>query len=333
VQSKLAPKSPLARRLHQWAIDRGFPLLVRIAPRLPRWLAFAAARAVIAVVMAVYPGPKREIERNMGRILGRRIPGERASEREVRRARRLMLRNFAYYWTDLFRFCQLPFERTRELLARVEGQEHFEAALASRRGVILLTAHLGNWELGAAFMQERRLPLSVVYVRDQFATAEAVRALLRGRIAVDEIPIDPRAELSSLPVLRALKAGRIVSLQGDRDFNERGEVVEFFGAPAPFPRGPMLLARMTGAVLLPVFIVYDPRYRLEVYFRQPIEVEAGTGDRAGAARRALERWVAVLEEAVARWPTQWYTFYHPWDDAAAVAEAPEVSAAPEREAV
>jgi KDO2-lipid IV(A) lauroyltransferase len=328
MQWKLARKSRFAARYHDWALSRGFPVLLRVAPLLPRWFLFLGSRVVFGSVMLVYPGPKRQIERNLRQILGAGV-----AEREVRRARRRMTRNFAYYWVDLFRFCQLPAEHAFGLLSHIEGLEHLDAATEARRAVILLTAHLGNWELGAVFMRERRLPLAVVYVEDQFPAAESVRAYLRHKIQVEEIAIDPRAELSSLPVLRALRQGRVVALQGDRDFNDRGEWVPFFGRPAPFPLGPILLARMTGAVLLPVFIVYDERYHLEVHFRPPIEVDPG-GDRTRAARRALGEWVRALEEAVARWPTQWYTFYHPWDGAPAAAqEAPAAAESSRREAV
>lgn len=333
MQWKLPRRSRLAQRYHEWAMRRGFPVLIKIAPRLPRWFLHFGARAVIASVMAVYPQPKREIQRNLARVLG--AP---AGSRRVRRARRQMIHNFAYYWVDLFHFCQLPYEETRKALSRVSGLEHLKAAVARGKGVILLTAHLGNWELGGVFLREEELPVTVVYVPDHSPSAESFRAFLRSRIQVEAVAIDPALELSSLPILRALKEGRVVALQGDRDFNDRGEWVDFFGAPVSLPPGPMILAGLTGAALVPAFVVYDPAHDLEVVFGEPLEVPAGD-DRRAAARQALERWVAVLEEAVRRWPTQWYTFYDFWAQGrtrAAAAEgwsrAPEAPAAPPRPA-
>jgi len=306
MQWKMARRSRLAEGYHEWAMRRGFPLLVRIAPILPRWFLFLGARFVIFTVMLVYPGPKAEIDKNLRRILG---PG--APARKVRRARRRMIYNLAFYWVDLFRYCQLPYSRTRKLLTGIEGLEHLQAAVDRGQGVVLLTGHLGNWELGGVFLREQDLSVSVVYVPDQSPTAEAFRAFLRSRINIEEIPIDPAAELSSLPVLRALKQGRAVAMQGDRDFNDRGEPVDFFGAPAPFPPGPVLLARLTGAVLVPTFIIYTEDRHLKIEFGHPIEVEH-TADRAGDVSRALRQWVGVLEKAVERWPEQWYTFFDFW---------------------
>ncbi|MFN7959886.1 MAG: lysophospholipid acyltransferase family protein [Thermoanaerobaculia bacterium] len=296
---------------------RGFPFLLRVAPKMPRWTLRLCARWTMRAVMVVYRHPQRAIERNLRRIFGPAV-----SAAEIRRARRQVIYHLGYYWADLFRLCQLPYEETKKELARVEGFEHLEEAVASGKGAVLLTAHLGNWELGGVFLREKKLPVSVVYVPDQSPTAEAFRGQLRRGSEIHEIAIDPKAELSSLPVLRALKEGRIVALQGDRDFNDRGEWVDFLGTPAPFPLGPFQLARITGAVLLPSFIVYDPEYRFEIHIGSPIRVDQG--ERGEAIRRGLAEWVAVLEKAVRRWPTQWYTFYDFWgQEPRPAAERPE----------
>ncbi len=270
--------------------------------------------------MVVHPAPKREIAANLGRLLG--LP---EGSRRVRRATRQMLFNFAYYWVDLFRFAQLPAERAQELLDGCVGAEHLESERAAGRGVILLTAHLGNWELGGLFLARLDLPLTVVYVRDEFEVAERFRSLLRQRVQVQEIAINPAGGLASLPVLRSLAEGRVVAMQGDRDFNDRGVVVDFCGAPACFPDGPFHLARMTGASLVPAFVVYGSGHRFEIEIGAPIRVPKSQ-DREAEVRKALNRWVSVLEDAVHRWPTQWYTFFDPWADAQAGAEEDRRSA-------
>jgi KDO2-lipid IV(A) lauroyltransferase len=307
MQWKQAPRSRLAARYHEWAMRRGFPVLVRIAPKLPRWFLFLGARIIIWSVMLVYPKPKRAIDRNLVRILG---PSARAGT--VRRLRRRMIYNLAYYWVDLFRFCQLPFEQVRALIGDVTGMEHLEAAVERGQGVMLLTAHLGNWELGGFLLKGLDLPVSVVYVRDQSPSAEQFRAFLRGLIDVGEIPIDPSSQLSSIPILHALSEGRLVAMQGDRDFNDQDIRFDFFGKPAPFPVGPAILARLTGAALIPAFITYGERHQLDITFGAPIEV-AADGARQAAAVAATRRWVEVVETAVRRWPDQWYTFYDFWN--------------------
>jgi KDO2-lipid IV(A) lauroyltransferase len=323
MQWKIARPGAFAEWLHHFGIRRGFPALAWIAPRLPRWFLLAGARVVIFVVMFVHPAPKKAIARNLARILG--APAE---SRRVRRAVRDLLHHFAYSWLDLFRFAQLPAERAEALIVGGDraALDPVRQAMARGERLILMTAHLGNWELGGVILGKEDLPVAIVYVPDQFEVAEQFRALLRGMGNLTEIPIRPDSQLASLPVLRAFSEGRMVALQGDRDFNDRGQLFDFFGAPASFPTGPFHLARMTGAKIWPTFIVYAADLRFVVEYGEAIEVERG-GDRDAAVRAAMARWVAILEDAVRRHPTQWHAFYDFWPDEPAADAEPAIAAA------
>ncbi|MEO8274631.1 MAG: lysophospholipid acyltransferase family protein [Thermoanaerobaculia bacterium] len=309
MQAKIPRSGNFSERLNRWAIRRGFPVLAWIAPRAPRWFLFVNARWIIAVVFFFHSRPKLAIARNLGRVLD--APPESA---QVRRATDAMLRHLAYYWVDLFRFPQLPRERLRELI--VGGDERaldpLRERLARGERVLLMTAHLGNWELGAVMLGQAGLPLAIIYVPDEFEEAEQFRSFMRNLSSVSEIPLPPDDRFASLAVLRAFGEGRLVALQGDRDFRESGVEMTFFGAKTAFPTGPFLLARMTGAILLPTFIAYAPDLRFEVEHGVPISVPR-TADRDADVRQAMEQWVATLEAAVRRWPTQWYTFYDFWN--------------------
>lgn len=317
MQARLPSPHRLAGAFHRLALRRGFPFLAYVAPRWPRWLLQANARWIIALVMGVYPRPKRAIARNLARVLG-----QPPRSRPVRRAVRQMLRSFAFHWVDLFRYPQLPHEVAARALIEVQGMEHVDQAVAAGRGGILLTAHLGNWELGGVLLG-RQHRLSVVYVRDRFPEVERFRSLLRGAGEVEEISVEPGGSLSSLPVLRALRCNRLVGMQGDRDFDGRGVLLPFFGAPAPFPRGPFVVARLTGAPLIPTFVTYTPGRQFRVEALPPIRVES-QGDGEEAVLEAMTRWAGVLESAVRRHPTQWYTFYDLWNtgEEGDAAEAP-----------
>jgi lauroyl/myristoyl acyltransferase len=308
MQRKIPRSGAFSERLNRWAIRQGFPVLAWIAPRAPRWFLFVNARWIIAVVFFFHSRPKRAIARNLARVLAAR-PGSPA----VRRATNAMLRHLAYYWVDLFRFPQLPAERLRELIVGGDQRalEPLRERLARGERVLLMTAHLGNWELGAVMLGQAELPLAIVYVPDEFEQAEHFRSTLRKMSNVSEIPLPPNDRFASLAVLRAFAEGRLVALQGDRDFRESGLELEFFGSETRFPTGPFLLARMTGAVLIPTFIAYGPDLRFEVEHGTPIRVER-TADRDADVLAAMRQWVATLEEAVRRWPTQWYTFYDFW---------------------
>jgi KDO2-lipid IV(A) lauroyltransferase len=221
-----------------------------------------------------------------------------------------LLRHFAYYWADLFRFSQLPPERAEAILDRVDGLEHVERTHAAGKGVIVLTGHFGVYELGSVLLARERLPVSVVFVPDRFEDVERFRGIFRGLGEVEAIAIDPEGSWSSLPVLRALRAGRLVAMQGDRDFGAPGIPATFFGERVRFPRGPFVVAMLTGAPVVPTFISYTRRLGFATRFYPPIEVPAGcNGDRDGLLAAAVQRWATVLEGEVRSSPTQWFTFY------------------------
>lgn len=286
-------------RWYRHGMNRGwlYRVLSLVARALSRGLRLRLAAAVAPRLRAAFGAEWDVVRRNIARI----VPGAGGAARE--RLAADVFRHFAMCFSDLI----ATNRHTRDLqtlLARVEGAEHLTAALAAGRGIVLLTAHLGNWELAgrlAAGTAARPTHVVVEAERDL-----GVERFLRGGPAPVRFVARTRPT-SALPLLAALRRGDIVAMQGDRALGNRGDVtVSFFGAPAAFPQGPFVLARAAGALLVPAFCVLgqDRRYVVEV--AEPIAVEAG------GERTALERWVAVLERAVGAHPEQWFNFYDCW---------------------
>ena len=327
MQKHLPPRPRFTDRYHVWAIHRGFPIMAWLAPRMARGLEQLCCRFIIWAIFVVYPNLKRMARRNLARITG--VP-ERSWR--VRRQASQLLRHFAFYWADLFRFGQLPPERAQKLLRGLAGFEHVERAHAAGKGALILTAHYGIYELGSLLLG-RGKPLSVVFVPDKFGDVEKFRASFRTLADVEAIAIEPEGSWSSLPVLRALRAGRLVAMQGDRDFGGPGIAATFFGERILFPRGPFLVAMLTGAPVVPTFIRYTSDYGFEASVHPPIEVPA-SGDRERHLAQAAQRWASVLEEEVRAHPTQWFTFYdyfaaHRVDEEASAAATPKQQAGAE----
>lgn len=282
------------------------PTLVWAAIRWPLWLMYWMARWLVIVPFGlVRPKYLRAVAGNYARILGLTT-----DTREVRRTSWRMMFEHAYHWIDFFRFSQLPPERIHASIAVMEGEEHFTAARASGRGTLLLTAHMGNPEVGAVAMGTHFEPVHVLYWRDRFATAEEFRTRMRLRGNVHGIPVDA-SPFSVLPALRVLREGGILAAHGDRDFNNQGWPVELFGAGVKLPPGPFLLAARATALVLPTFFLLEPDRRFRVIFHEPIDL-AGEGEVEARARLALARWAAILERRIRERPEQWYCFYPFW---------------------
>jgi KDO2-lipid IV(A) lauroyltransferase len=113
--------------------------------------------------------------------------------------------------------------------------------------------------------------------------------------------------------MRALEANGIIAMQGDRDFNNTGLAVPFFGRESYFPRGPFRVAMATGAAVLPAFIIQVPDGRYRAVVEEPLEIRR-SGDRDAGLADNIRRYAVTLERYVRDFPDQWYCFYPFWDD-------------------
>ena len=287
---------------HVW-----FPLSLFLARHLPRRLLRALARQTMTRFMRLRPKYQRALRSNLSVILGRPV-----SSPEVRRAAVDLLDAHFTAWVDFLHFATRPPEEAARLVESVVGYSRIVEGREKGDGVLLLTAHLGNWEVGGLMLAEMREPVHVVLVPDIFPAVERARHALHARAGIREIRVD-RSLGPTLAVLRALRENAIVAMQGDRDFSNTGIAVPFFGREAFFPRGPFLVAMATPATVLPAFIVRMPDGRYRAIVEDPLEIERG-GDREAALRVNVGRYVEILQRYVAENPEQWYCFYPFWDD-------------------
>jgi KDO2-lipid IV(A) lauroyltransferase len=264
------------------------------------------ADAFVAGFLALRPKYLDALAANMGQVLGRP-----AHHPEVLRLAREAAFNNARAWADLFRFGQRPRAEALALLADVEGLEHLEAL--RERGGILLTAHLGSFELGGLLLEHLGLKVHTVYKPDRFPVLERVRTRMRRLAGVEGIAVGDSA-FAPLPVLARLREGGLVAMQGDRDFNLTGLPVPFFGAEVPFPRGPWELALLTGAPVVEAYLFLDADRSFRARFHAPQILAAGRNQRAEILSKAMRGYAARLEALVQEHPEQWYCFYPFWDD-------------------
>jgi len=303
----MATRNRLVRALASATSHVWFPGSLLFARSVPRRISYLLARGIGGTYFRLRPKYMKAIRSNLSVILG-----SPADSRPVRGAADEMVRGHASAWLDFLHFAARPPEEAALLVESVVGFSRLVEGRLKGKGVVLLTAHLGNWEVGGLMLAEVKQPIHVVLVPDLFAGVERVRRRMHARAGVTEIPVD-RTFLPTLAVLRALDRNGIVAMQGDRDFDNTGIPAPFFGREAYFPRGPFRVAMATGAVVLPAFIVSVPGGRYRAIIEEPIAIE-DAGDRDAALRRNIARYVAVLERYVTTYPEQWYCFYPFWDD-------------------
>jgi lauroyl/myristoyl acyltransferase len=303
----MATRNPIARAVASAASRVWFPATRACVQRLPRRSLHWGGRMLARVYYRIRSKYLRAARANLSIILGRP-----AGAPEVRRAAVGMVNSHFAAWVDFLHFATHPPAEGARLVESVVGYSHILEGRLRGKGVLLLTAHLGNWEVGGLMLAQMKQPIHVVLIPDIFPGVEQERRRLHERCGVTEIRVD-RSFVPTLKVLRVLGENGIVAMQGDRDFSNTGIAVPFFGREAFFPRGPFRVAMASGATVLPAFIVRvgDGRYRAIV--EEPLDVDSG-GDRDAALRRNIERYVAILERYVRENPEQWYCFYPFWDD-------------------
>jgi KDO2-lipid IV(A) lauroyltransferase len=225
----------------------------------------------------------------------------------VKKARQL-LNQFALKLVDLWRYeAGLPID---DMLGEASGWQHFEDAQSQKRGILLLTPHLGNWEFGAPALTQKGVSLQVITLAEPGANFTRLRQSSRARQNVETIVIG-NDSFAFVEVIRRLEAGSTVALLVDRPPPPTATMVELFGRPFRASVAAAELARASGCVLLPVYL---PRtvngYAAHILPEVPYDRPA-LRDRA-ARQQLTQRIFRVFEPVIRQYLDQWYHFVPLW---------------------
>jgi Kdo2-lipid IVA lauroyltransferase/acyltransferase len=224
--------------------------------------------------------------------------------------RRLCRRACQHLGLVLIELCALLSRPLDHLLARitVEGREHIDGVMALHGRALMLTGHLGNWEILSAAHRLAPYPLAVVVRPLDFGWLNALTERLRLKTGVELI-----AKRQALrPVLGALARGGMVAILLDQNASRReGVFVPFFGRPASTSRSLAVLSLRTGVPIVPIFARREPRGGHRVVIWPPLELPA-TNDREKATVELTARCTAAIETAIRQAPEQWLWMHGRW---------------------
>lgn len=223
-------------------------------------------------------------------------------------------RHFYTFAVSLLDRMYLAARRLHSLHFEVEGEEFLRAALASGHGCMLVGSHLGNFDAVRACGLPLNAPLKILMHLDQ---SPAMMAVMYGDDPSWRDAFIPLGKADSF--LRAhheLEKGSLVAMLGDRAYRqEKSLTLPFLGAPALFPSGPMLLAKITGCPVVLFYGLYQGkniyRIRFEPLSNRDEFIEI---DRDTAVKSMLSRYCNSLETQAKRAPYNWYNFYDFWHD-------------------
>jgi len=201
---------------------------------------------------------------------------------------------------------------TRRFSFTFDGEQHLRDAVAGGKGVLLLTAHVGNWEVAGQLLSRIDVPVNVTGFDNE---NPEVRALLN-KFSKQKFKLIPLtgAPTDVIELVAALRRGELVAMLGDRAYGGPTARVKFFGEDASFPVGPYVMAAIAGAPLVQVFSLREPGGHYHFFGFPAIPPRhPPRHERDAHLRRCAAQFAANLENIVKRDPLQWYNFFPFWD--------------------
>lgn len=267
----------------------------------PEWWKRYSPPMIAAIIFALVSPNRRGAIANMRRVLG-------TGETSVTTTAALKIFvEFARCMTETFEYFG---PKPGPMRVDIPEPDLLDAALAAGRGAVVVTGHLGNWDVAAARLLKYGRPVTVVMAHEANASTHDFQRRMRAGQDFQVVYSD-ESMFSSLPLVRALRSNEVVAMQLDRT-NPNGRTLElpFFGAPARFSAGPFHLARVAHAPVIPCFA---PRLGVRHY-----EIRFGGMHHVSERPRKVgieevaALAVADFEAIVREFPCQWFQFADFW---------------------
>ncbi|HXV19194.1 MAG TPA: lysophospholipid acyltransferase family protein [Candidatus Omnitrophota bacterium] len=272
-----------------------YALAQQIARALPKENAWKLSQFLASIYAKLLSKDIHAVKENL-----RVVYPPLTSNKELENRAAELIRNFSSYLVDLFYAKDINASFIKDRVETV-GLHHLDAALQKEKGVILASAHLGNWELGGMALSELRYPVVGLAATHADPKISRIFEDARKGAGLATIPL----EGSMRNCVRVLKEKKILGLISDRLYRGQGIETQFFGKTMLFPSGLAKLHFMTGAPIVPGFMLMTGFNRYEFHIEAPIEGQTEL--------EIVKNYAAFLEKKIRMWPTQWFIFQPFWE--------------------
>ncbi len=295
-------KRPPLKRLKYTLIYFFALSLIKIANLLPRSWVLRFTGALGRLSYAIFKEAREITTNNLTQVFG-----DQKTDREITTLAKYVFRMIGKNAGDIIR--ALPIDNLERLtrFVRIEGEEYLKAAVAKKRGVLLVTGHLGAFELIGSYLglagyqpmaigtalKDEKLNNLLLHNR----TSRGIEAIQRGK--------------ETFKLVKALKSGRIVIILIDQDTRVKSRFVDFLGKPAATPIGGALLAQKTGASVVPMYISMQPDLSQLIKVQPEVEIDR-TGHEEQDLIRNIQRMSDTTEAAILENPEQWVWMHERW---------------------
>jgi lauroyl/myristoyl acyltransferase len=265
----------------------------------------AACRRIVGLLAHAYWLWHRQRREVVIRNLVPAFDGDRA---QAVKASRELFRNFAEKLVDLWRYENG--QPMSDLFSEATGWDHYADAKAAGRGVLLLTCHLGNWELGGPLLAQKGVHLLVLTLAEPGEGFTGMRQAARARWGVETLVIGENP-FAFVELIKHLDGGATAALLIDRPPAASAVSVELFGRPFQASIAAAELARASGCVLLPACLVRTARGYAS-YILPEVAYDRGVLGNRPARQGLTQEIMRAFEPMIRQYPSQWYHFVPIW---------------------
>jgi KDO2-lipid IV(A) lauroyltransferase len=269
-----------------------------LARVLPRGMAYVLVMFLCDLHFCFSKRDRRSVENNLKIVLNT----DHVPPQDVR----AVFRNFGVYLLEFFTMTQRLSPEFVEQHVHINNIEYLNEVLQKGKGAILVSAHLGNWEMGGAVLPMLGFPLSVVALAHQDARVNALFNAQREAFGAMVI----QADVAVRRVVEHLDRNRLIAILADRDFGQHGVVMDFFGRKVLIPKGAAFFSLKMGSPIIPIFFMRTKRDHFEIDIYPPIEppyLPAGkiTDE---ILIPYIQKYLKSIESEVKKDPSQWLLF-------------------------
>lgn len=245
------------------------------------------------------------------------VSRQRWSKEKMAVLTRKTFQNYGQYLLDYMVMHRLYPSNKGKWVEEEVGENYMIEALRGGKGVICITPHLGNWEIGGLLFSFKGGKLNVLTLDERDLDTKSFREEMRKKWGINNLYINAKEDspMAILDTVKVLRRNEIVAMLGDRIESQKTMVFDFFGKKTSFPIGVAMLAMTTGAPVLPVFVVMEKNRKYRGIIEAPIHFDVSSReDREAIIRRGMEQLIKKFEEYIEKYPDQWYNFYSYWEE-------------------
>jgi lauroyl/myristoyl acyltransferase len=275
----------------------GFKIIIFLIKILPRKTLYFIGRQLINILLLFKKKDIAVVKKNFFIIKNCPLTQEQ-SKQYIKKN----FYNFTYYLIDFLASPALNKQNVDDFI-KIKGKENLKEAIKHDKGGIIISAHIGNWELGAHWIALKGYKLNAVALPHKNKKVNDIFSNNRSNKGIQTIDLGK----ASRQCLKVLKENEFLALICDRVFDpaEKTIKVDFFNKKIKIPRGPAYLSMKTGAVIVPCFCIRHGIGKYTLIIEKPIYPTNNEVDIAKSYMKLVEKYINL-------YPEQWFAFQNVW---------------------